>query len=180
MPAPACSNTLPKRRNPDGNKTAQEGTNTRCVRNRKDRLPHTAPFPQGRGLHHLQSPYFTTSYRGQVASNRTSANDMYTRREVYISDPAPYRQTLTCTAKDVFANDQAPAPDNNATVRNQGHTVSSFSCPVPNRTNTRRRFRPASEPYRVRPLSSPGPLCDRASAHSPFVHGTAGKVPLGL
>lgn len=44
---------------------------------------------------------------------------MYTRREVYISDPAPYRQTLTCTAKDVFANDQAPAPDNNATVRNQ-------------------------------------------------------------
>ena len=46
-------------------------------------------------------------------------NDMYTRREVYISDPAPYRQTLTCTAKDVFANDQAPAPDNNATVRNQ-------------------------------------------------------------
>ena len=41
---------------------------------------------------------------------------------------------------------------------------SSFSRPVPNRTNTGRRFRPASEPYRARP----------------FAHGTAGKVPLGI
>ena len=30
---------------------------------------------------------------------------------------------------------------------------SSFSRPVPNRTNTGRRFRPASEPYRVRPFA---------------------------
>ena len=107
---------------------------------------------------------------------------MYTRREVYISDPAPYRQTLTCTAKDVFANDQAPAPDNNATVRNQD-TPSLFvllpSC------SEQDEYR-AALPSRIRTISGPA-LCrllhchDRASAHSPLsVHGTAGKVPLGI
>lgn len=168
MPAPACSNTLPKRRNPDGNKTAQEGTNTRCGRTEKDRLLTRLPFPQGRGPHHLQSPYSPQLSRPSLRTAPVQ-NDMYTRREVYISDPAPYRQTLTCTAKDVFANDQAPAPDNNATVRNQD-TPSLFvllpSC------SEQDEYR-AALPSRIRTISGPA-FCrllgrhDRASAHSPL------------
>ena len=58
---------------------------------------------------------------------------------------------------------------------------SSFSRPVPNRATYR-----AALPSRIRTISGPA-LCrllgrhDRASAHSPLsVHGTAGKVPLGI
>ena len=176
MPAPACSNTLPKRRNPDGNKTAQEGTNTRCGRTEKDRLLTRLPFPQGRGPHHLQSPYSPQLSRPSLRTAPVQ-NDMYTRREVYISDPAPYRQTLTCTAKDVFANDQAPAPDNNATVRNQD-TPSLFvllpSC------SEQDEYRPASEPYRARPFAVSWAAMTGHPLIRPFVHGTAGKVPLGI
>lgn len=181
MPAPACSNTLPKRRNPDGNKTAQEGTNTRCVRTEKTDFSHGSPFhrEEARTICNL---HISPQLSRPLLRTAPVQNDMYTRREVYISDPAPYRQTLTCTAKDVFANDQAPAPDNNATVRNQD-TPSLFvllpSCSEQDEYQ-------AALPSRIRTISGPA-LCrllgrhDRASAHSPLsVHGTAGKVPLGI
>ena len=168
MPAPACSNTLPKRRNPDGNKTAQEGTNTRCVRTEKTDFSHGSPFhrEEARTICNL---HISPQLSRPLLRTAPVQNDMYTRREVYISDPAPYRQTLTCTAKDVFANDQAPAPDNNATVRNQD-TPSLFvllpSC------SEQDEYR-AALPSRIRTISGPA-FCrllgrhDRASAHSPL------------
>ena len=57
---------------------------------------------------------------------------------------------------------------------------SSFSRPVPNRTNTGRRFRPASEPYRARPFAVSWAAMTGHPLIRPFVHGTAGKVPLGI